>query len=229
MIWLMRTLLLLAICLAPVVAAVGEQQPAGLPEVVARVNNTAITRAELETRLAQSRSMNPALFDTMPPPERQRATLRVLNDMVIRELEVQEARRRGFAVADAEIERELAGLRQRFPDEAALVKNLAEHKITLAQWREETRRNLLIAKLEQTILAGIPVTDEEIRKEYTQNFWRGKGEPPAKELAEHREHMLAVIRQRKWTGARRVWRDALIATATIWRWTPAPPTDAEQK
>lgn len=221
MIWFMRTLLLLAICLALVAAAVGEQQPAGLPEVVARINNTAITRTELETRFAQSRSMNPALFDAMPPPERQRATLRVLNDMVIRELEVQEARRRGFAVADAEIERELSGLRQRFPDEAALVKNLAEHQITLAQWREETRRNLLIAKLEQSVLAGIPVTDEEVRQEYVQNHWRGQGEPPAKELAEHREHMRGIIQQRKWTGARRTWRQFLIASAEIWRWAPA--------
>jgi hypothetical protein len=225
----MRTLLFLACCLVPAVTAAADAQPADLPEVVARINDAVITRQALRARLAQSRSMNPQRFDAADAGARQQAMQRVLNDMVLRELEVQEARRRGFSVADAEVERELDALRRRYPDEAALTQSMAEHQITLAQWREETRRNLLIAKLEQTILAGIPVTDEEIRKEYTQNFWRGKGEPPAKELAEHREHMLQVIRQRKWTGARRAWRDALIATATIWRWSPAPPTDAEQK
>jgi len=224
----MKTLLFLTCCLTAVASTVSADQPAGLPEVVARINNTAITRAELLTRLEQSRSMSPQRFDAADAPARERALQRVLNDMILRELEVQEARRRGFAVDNSEVERELAGLRRRYPDEAALMRNLTEYKITLAQWREETRRNLLIVKLEQSILAGIPATDEEVRQEYVQHHWRGQGEPPARELAEHREHMRGIIQQRKWHDARRTWVDVLTASATLWRWTPPPP-DAAKK
>lgn len=38
-----------------------------LPEIVAHINGTSITRVQFEARLAQSRSMNPERFDNRQP------------------------------------------------------------------------------------------------------------------------------------------------------------------
>lgn len=191
------------------------------PEQMARVNDVVITRVQFESRLAQSRSMNPALFDHMPPDEKSRAMLRVLNGMIQRELEVQEARRRGVTAAEQEVARLLADLEATYANKGGFKQALTEFQITLEQWKEETRRNLLIQQLEQSEYSAIPVSDEDIRQEFLQSFWQESRPPTARELDEHREHMRMVIRQRRWTERRREWMRALADTAQIWRWTPS--------
>lgn len=195
-----------------------------LPEVVARINGTSITRAQFEARLAQSRSMNPERYDSMTAEDRNQAMLRTLNSIVLREIEVQEATKHGIKVSDKELERDLNDLKAHARTRGGLEKLLAEYRITLDQWKEEARRNLLIQKLEQTEAAKLPVTQSEIREEFTRHFWQEKHPPPEAVLAEHREHMLAVIRQRKWSLHRKEWLRPLVEAATVWRWTPGTPT-----
>lgn len=226
----MRTLLFLTLlCLAPFSAAVGEGRPEGLPDVVARINGVAIARADFEARLAQSRSMNPARFDAMAPEEKSRAIVRTLNGMIQRELEVQEAHRRGIVAGDAEVEHELEALKRSAAAKGGVERMLAEYGITLAQWREETRRNLLIRKLEESQSMKIPVSEDEIRREF-EGFWQEKTPPTPKDLDEHREHMRMVVQQRKWTiEQRRLWLKPLADAADIWRWTPAQPAKENRR
>lgn len=211
--------LLFFFALLPGVAA-AETAPPTLPEIVARINDVAITRAQFETRLAQSRSMNPALFDAMGTEEKTRALVRVLNGMIQRELEVREAHRRGITVAKEEIAQRLRELEAAYANKGGLKQAFAEFRITPEQWKEETRRNLLIERLEAIEAAAMPVTEEEVREEFLRNFWKEKTPPSSRELAEHREHMRMVIRQQRWPEQRKSWMRALAAAAEIWRWTP---------
>lgn len=190
------------------------------PEVMARVNGVVISRAQFETRLAQSRSMNPELFDRMKPDEKTRAMVRVLNGMIQREIETQEARRRGITASEEEVERLLSDLETTYTNKGGLKQALAEFRITLEQWKEETRRNLLIRKLEQSEFAKILVSDDDIRQEFLQHFWQEKRPPTPQELDEHREHMRFVIQQRRWDERRKEWLRALADAVQIWRWTP---------
>ncbi len=225
----MRTLLLLALCLAPFSAAIGEERPEGPPDVVARINGVAITRADFEARLAQSRSMNPVRFDAMAPEEKNRAIVRTLNGMIQRELEVQEARRQGIAAGDAEVEHELEALKRSAAARGGVERMLADYGITPAQWREETRRNLLIRKLEESQSMKIPVSEDELRREF-EGFWQEKTPPTPQDLAEHREHMRMVVQQRKWTiEQRKLWLKPLADAAEIWRWTPAQPAKENRR
>ncbi|MCR4346656.1 MAG: SurA N-terminal domain-containing protein [Sulfuricaulis sp.] len=216
----MKRLLLLFALLLPGVAA-AETTPATLPEIVARINDVAVTRAQFETRLAQSRSMNPSLFDAMGAEEKAHAMVRVLNGMIQRELEVREAHRRGITVAEEEIAQRLREMEASYANKGGLKQAFAEFKITPEQWKEETRRNLLIERLEAIESAAMPVTDEEVREEFLRNFWKEKTPPSSRELAEHREHMRMVIRQRRWPEQRKSWMQSLADVARLWRWTPA--------
>lgn len=215
---------LIALALAALRLGVGpaEAQVPDLPDIVARINGTSITRAQFDARLAQSRSMNPERYDAMTPAERDQAMLRTLNSMVVREIEVQEAERRGLVVGDDEIEGDLRGLTEMARTRGGVDGLLAEYRITLDQWKEEARRTLLIQKLEDAEAARLPVTADEIREEFTRNFWDGQGSPPDEVLAEHRDHMQGVIRQRKWAAHRREWLRPLVDAASVWRWTPTP-------
>lgn len=184
------------------------------------MNDVAITRAQFETRLAQSRSMNPSLFDAMGAEEKAHAMVRVLNGMIQRELEVQEARRQGITAPESEVERRLAELEAAYANKGGLKQALADYKITLEQWKKETRENFLIERLEASQRGRIPVSEEEIREEF-RNFWKETQPPSPQDLAEHREHMRFVVQQRQWAAERRkAWMRSLADAARIWRWTP---------
>ncbi len=198
----------------------GVESPAAFPEIVATVNEASIGRAQFEARIAQSRSMNPQLFDAMPPEERSRAIVRVLNAMVLRELQVQEAQRRGLVVEAAEVDRQLRELERAYANKGGVPKALAEFRITLNEWREETRRNVLVRKFEAAEMSRIVVTDEEIRDEFMRNFWHEKTPPSAADINEHRDHMRMVIQERRWAERRKPWLESLVQAAKIWRWTP---------
>lgn len=222
----MKAFLVLLALLPPGIAKAEMALPTTLPEIVARVNDVAITRTQFETRLAQSRSMNPALFDAMGTEEKARAMVRVLNGMIQRELEVREARRRKMAVPETEVDRALAELETVYSNKGGLKQALADFNITLEQWKEETRRNLLIERLEVSQYRKIAVSDEEIRQEFIENFWKEKQPPSSKDFDEHREHMRYVIQQRKWAAeGRKKWMQSLADAAQIWRWTPAVHDD----
>ena len=139
----------------------GVEASPDVPAIVARVNIVAITRAVLEARLAQSRSMNPERFDRMTDAERHDALVRTLDDMIMREVQVQAARQRGLTVADEELAADLEDLAALARARGGMDRLLAEYGITLEQWKEETRRNLLIRKLERAEAATIPPPDRE--------------------------------------------------------------------
>jgi hypothetical protein len=214
-------LVLFAVVLLPGISARAGETAQAFPDVVARINAAVITRAQFETRIAQSRSMNPKLFDAMAPEEKTRAIVRVLNAMALRELEVQEARRKGIAVAEQDVQRQLSELELTYANKGGLKQALAEFRITQDQWKEETRRNLLIHKLEESMMSQIAVSDDEIREEFTRNFWREMTPPTPKDLDAHREHMRMVIQERRWAERRRQWLESLANAAEIWRWTPS--------
>ena len=130
-------------------AAILAAAPDGYPEVVASINGRDISGAALARRVAQSRSMDSERFGRMTAEERRQATRRVLRAMVLEEVEYQEAVRRGLTVDDAEIEELLDREIKRYGSRAAFAQTLATGEITIDEWKRDTRRRLVIAKLER--------------------------------------------------------------------------------
>jgi len=130
-----------------------------IPDVVAVVNGTNITKQDIERRMAQSRSMNPERFDAMGLEERKKAIIRTTGNMVMREVIYQEAVRRGIVVTDKEVEMGLDDLKRRFPSEEAFEKSLADANITIPAWKEETRKSMMEMKLEGLMAAKLKISD----------------------------------------------------------------------
>lgn len=117
-------------------------------DIMAMVNDVPITREQFKERLVRSRSMNPSLYDSMVGEEKERAILRTLNAMIIRELEYQEAIRHKIGVSEEEVEKEFQGLRGRYKTEEEFSEALKVFQITPERWKDEVRKTIAIGRLE---------------------------------------------------------------------------------
>ncbi len=144
--------------------------PATLPDVVARVNGEAVSKAEFENavRMLESRAGQGVPFEKRDEVYRQ-----VLDQLVGYKLLVQETRVRKLTVADTEVDAQVGQIRQRFPSEEAFTKALAEQKVTLEKLKQDTKTQILITKIiDAEVTPKISVTDKDIDGFYEQNKQR---------------------------------------------------------
>lgn len=164
--WIMKTIVITVI-LGSVAYAGDESAPAiKIPDVVATISGTVITKQELEGRMAQSRSVNPEGFDAMGLEERKKAIIQTVDSMILREIIYQEAVRKGIVVTDEEVDLNLDSIKRQFPSEDAFGKALADANVTMPAWKEETKKNLTAVKLEEMAVAGLKIDDQEIADNY---------------------------------------------------------------
>jgi DmsE family decaheme c-type cytochrome len=140
-----------------------------IPPTVARVGKRAILRAELERRIAQSRSMDPARFDRMTEEEQKKALCRILSSMVVRELELQEARKRNIAADERVIEELLKREEKNRGGPEAFAKALAEARSSVPEWQREMREEQMIRGIEAKAGAG---NDPGVRKTWLDSLRR---------------------------------------------------------
>ncbi len=141
--------------------------PAQLPEVVARVNGEAINAADLENAVKglEGRAGGP-----VPPDQRDRVYRGVLDDMIGYKLLVQEAKARKIVVPDADIEAQVAQIRQQFPNQQQFEQAMAAQKVTLEQIRDDARSEISVQKLvDGEIGTKIAVKPEAVTDFYQKN------------------------------------------------------------
>ena len=142
---------------APPTAGTPESQ-ADLPEVVARVNGTAIPGDEFERAV---RSAEVRAGQVVPASLRAAIHDRVLDRLIVFHLLLQEAQARQLVVDDGEVDAEIDRIREGFP---------SRWGTSLDELRVERRRDMLIAKLiEADVAPRIAVGDEAVRAFYDQH------------------------------------------------------------
>jgi parvulin-like peptidyl-prolyl isomerase len=138
-----------------------------LPEVVARVNGAPIPRDEFERAV---RSAEVRAGQVVPASLRAAVHDRVLDRLVVFHLLLQESETRQLVVDDADVDAEIARIREGFPSAEAFEAQLGEWGTTLEELRTERRRDLLIAKLiDADVTPRIAVGDEAVRAFYEQH------------------------------------------------------------
>ena len=149
--------------------------PQSLPDVLARVNNEAVTKAEFEmlVRNIELRNHGPI------PPDRRDEILRKLLDQLVEYTALkQEAKARSITVADDEIEQQLAAMKTRSGTDEAFKKELGERQMTLERLRADLRVQLAISKMMDAQVATAPaITDADAKAFYEKNpdqFKRGE-------------------------------------------------------
>jgi peptidyl-prolyl cis-trans isomerase C len=141
--------------------------PAQLPDVVARVNGEAISRADLEMAVSEieARAGQP-----MPADQRDRVLRAVLDQLVGYKLLVQETAARKTTVPDAALEARMGQIRAQFPSDEVFQQQLQQRKTTLAKLRDDTRASMQItAMLQAELDAKTKVTPEQVNDFYVKN------------------------------------------------------------
>jgi peptidyl-prolyl cis-trans isomerase C len=148
----------------PELPAPVKPMPAELPEVLARVNGEAVTKAEFD-RLVKNMEMSAG--QPIPAERRDELLRKALDQLVTYTVLTQETKARNVAVADAEVEQNLQQMRQQFPDAKTFEQALSARGMTLERLRADARTDLAINKLMETEVAGEPeATDAQVREFY---------------------------------------------------------------
>lgn len=138
--------------------------------IAATVNNTAISFYALDQAfrnfLSQYDSKTLSSWDEKTFDLVRRL---VLENLINNELLYQEARARGIRVSTRDIETEVGKIRAQFPSESEFRRYLEYQGLTLSALRESIRRELMIQKLTESLIADLPIPDEEVTKYYEEH------------------------------------------------------------
>ena len=139
-------------------------------QTVAVVNDVEITARELEQKIQLMRSRYANMG--MPIQGEQLARLResILNNLIEKQLLIEESKAQGINVDESEIQKQLDELKGQFESQEAFEKKIASSGYSEDELKTEMRENLLIRNLiEQKIESGISVSDKQARKYYQEN------------------------------------------------------------
>ena len=139
--------------------------PAQLPDVVARVNGKDVSKADFE-RLVR----NVELGRGPIPAERRDEVLRaVLEQLITYNVLKQEAETRGVTVNEADIDAEVAKMKQQFPTEDEFKKALAARNSTVEQLKADARVDMTINRMIEAELTGPDATEADAKDFYDKN------------------------------------------------------------
>ncbi|HEX9428457.1 MAG TPA: peptidylprolyl isomerase, partial [Candidatus Polarisedimenticolia bacterium] len=150
----------------PLRAAGSHPAPAG--DIVARVNGEPISRRDFELSVQiHFAGLRPGAVGL---EELRAARQRVLDRLIDNELLYQKARSGAAAMPEADVDAELAKMRERLGKPEEFTRLLQDNGVTEAQFREQLRRSLLVTRfVDREVAAGVAVSDESARRYYDQN------------------------------------------------------------
>jgi peptidyl-prolyl cis-trans isomerase C len=141
--------------------------PAQLPEIIARVNGSAIDRGEFERAV---KSLESQAGGPVPPDRRDGIYRQLVDQLVALKLLSQESVARKVAIPDTDIDGRVAQVRGQFPNEQAFTAALAERQMTPDKLKAEIRQQMQAMKLvEVEIGPTVTVNDADVSDFYTKN------------------------------------------------------------
>ena len=140
--------------------------PAQLPDVLARVNGQAVTRVDFDRLIKNMEAGRGAI-----PAERRDEVLRgALDQLITYSVLKQEAATRKFAVADTDVDAQVASMQKQFPTQAEFDKALSARNTTVEQLKADARVDMAINKMMEAEVAGaVAATDTDAKDFYDKN------------------------------------------------------------
>ena len=135
---------------------------------VATVNGAKISLADLEETLRPVLVNSPS-FTPIETSAWETLKFNALNQLIERNLLLQEAKHKGLKVADQELENKETEIRKDYP-KGEFEKVLASRFIDYGRWRQNLREDLVIQKLIESSTANAPVTDFVVSRYYERKF-----------------------------------------------------------
>ena len=147
--------------------APAKPMPAELPDVLARVNGEAVTKADFDRLI---KNMELRANQPVPAERRDEVYRKALEQLVTYTVLSQETRARKVNVTDAEIESGIQQMRAQFPNEEAFKKALESRGMTIDKLKADTRIDISINKMvEAEVSTQAPPADAQVREFYDKN------------------------------------------------------------
>jgi parvulin-like peptidyl-prolyl isomerase len=174
-------------------------------DTAAEVNGRQIPAAELEAEyqkfITEFGQAPPGLEPVLPTVRRT-----ILDRLITRELQLEEAEKRGIRPTATEIDHALIRAREGMQDQE-LDASLAEAGTDRERWRRSVERDLVIEKLQQAVTASVQVTDRDVAEWLAQH--RDRGEHPEEVRA---SQILVHTREEALEARRRILGGAAFST-----------------
>jgi peptidyl-prolyl cis-trans isomerase SurA len=141
--------------------------------IVAEVNNDIITMSELQNMAKTIEAQSGVKPKGQDEKKMQREMLEGLID---RKLARAEAKRRGIAVTDKEVEEALTRFKQRsnIPNDEVFAKGLAQAGLSLKEFKQQIADQMIQERLLVVVVgAKVSINDAEVRRIYDQRFKKG--------------------------------------------------------
>ncbi len=142
-----------------------KQQPDD--QKIAVINDTVITRAELDQNLTQHQRRLAAMGKTLNAAEKKELKNRVLDDLIARVLLYQESQKSGIEVAASEVNAQLDQIKKQFDTEDAFKKALSSMNLDETGLKSQLQKELAVRQLvEERFGSKIAVSDKETKQFY---------------------------------------------------------------
>ena len=159
--------LLVALVLLPAYGEVQAKEKPVKDDKVAMVNGSAITKAQLDTEMGRYEQQMSMSGRTMNPEQQSGLKKMILENLVNRELLSQESAKSGIKVSDAEVNDQIAALKQKFPSANQFNDTLGQLKLTEADLKNQLNRDLAIKKLiDKEVANKITISQDEAKSFY---------------------------------------------------------------
>jgi peptidyl-prolyl cis-trans isomerase C len=141
--------------------------PAELPDVLARVNDETVTKADFDM-LVRNIELNGG--GPIPAERRDEILRAALDQLITYTVLTQEAKARSITVNESEIEQSVGEMRKKFPTQDEFQKALASRGLSVDRLRNDTRNRMVISKMmDAQVSAAVPASDAEAKEFYEKN------------------------------------------------------------
>ncbi len=148
----------------------GVKPSISLPDVLAKVNETDIKKSSIWPGLTKTVKRYKNRGIPLTQAQERVAAKKLLQDQINRHLLLKKADNMGIQVSSGKVDEEINAVKKRFSSERKFLKELELKKLTLKQYQQELKEDILIdAVFRRELGEGIKITDQQIEDYFKKN------------------------------------------------------------
>jgi len=160
----------LSLLLVPLVAPGAAKKTNVKVAKVADVNGKAISKAEFDREMDRILQRFNTAGHKLTPEQMAEVKKNVLDNLIARELLYQESQRKGITISKASVDKQIADLMKKFPNEKAFEDTLKKMHLTKESLRNQVKEGMAIQELvDKEFVKKTVVTDAEAKKYYDEH------------------------------------------------------------
>jgi len=150
------------------------------------------------------------------PEDLRNAQIRLLNELTVEMILLEQAQKLGISVTDAELEKAVSEIKSDYP-EGEFEKALLEFAVSYDSWKNRLKNRLIMDKvIEEELKSRITITPEDISEYYQKHYQGRKMESESAQTSEDiNEAIVKQLRRQKAEETYHSWIEALKAQYVI--------------